>query len=315
MNRSLRFDVISVIMYKDLFFYKLIAAYAHKVAVKANPKKEMSRIYTKVFHKKPNIDSPKDLIEKIYWLQLHSDTSLWTKCADKFRVREYIEECGLLDYMPKLYGKWDTVEEIPFDSLPANYILKTNNGCCTCIVVRNGNVDREKVKKSLRQWMQIPYGYSGSQIHYTRIKPCIIAEELLENDEKDRRISPNSIIDYKIFCFNGEPECIWVAYDRNSHHANMALFDTQWNAHPEHLVNIQSKTYLPDIIIEKPKCLNEMLDIARKLAKPFKEVRVDLYVIKDRPIIGELTFTSGYGFFTEDYYRYLGSKFEVGALE
>ncbi|MDT3356680.1 MAG: hypothetical protein LIR35_03710 [Bacteroidota bacterium] len=298
-------------MFKNWYPYKVFAAYAHKAAVSVNPKREMERIYKKVFHRRPNIDNPTDFIEKIYWLQLYSDTSLWTKCADKYKVREYVEECGLSKYMPTLYGKWDTVDEIPFDDLPKNYILKTNNGCCTCVVVRDGKVDREQVKKTIRQWMSVPYGYSGAQMHYTRIKPCIIAEELLENDEKDKKISPNSIIDYKIHCFNGNPECIWVAYDRNSHHANMALFDTEWHEHPEHLVNIKSKTYLPEVKIEKPKCLDEMLEIARKLSKPFKEVRVDLYVINDRPYIGELTFTTGYGFFTEDFYKYLGSKFEV----
>jgi hypothetical protein len=291
------------------YHYRILSAKVHKHQVEKNPRKEMERVYKKVFHKNPNLDEPKNLIEKIYWLQLHTDTSLWTRCADKYQVRDYVRECGLESFLPHLYGKWDDAEEIPFESLPQNYILKTNNGCGTCIIVRNGVVDTRKVKKQLNRWLKVPYGYSGSQVHYTRIKPCIIAEELLENDAKD--ISPNSVIDYKVWCFNGVPESIWIGYNRTRTHANMALYDTKWNAIPEHLVQIKSKTYLPDVVIEKPKCLEQMLEMASKLSKPFKEVRVDFYVIKDKPVIGELTFTSGYGYFTEEYYNYLGSKFDL----
>lgn len=296
---------------KKFYLYKILVTYVHKYQVSKNPLKEMERVYKKVFHKIPDIEHPRNLIEKIYWLQLHSDTSLWTKCADKYLVRDYVKECGLGEFLPRLYGKWDSANDIPFDEMPANYILKTNNGCGTCFIVRDGKVERDEVKKKLTRWLKVPYGFSGAQIHYTKIKPCIIAEELLESSEADKKISPHSVIDYKVWCFNGEPDCIWVAYDRTNSHANMALYDTMWQAHPEHLVNIKSKTYLPEVVIEKPKCLDEMLDIARKLSKPFKEVRVDFYVIKNKPVIGELTFTTGYGYLTEDYYRYMGSKFTV----
>lgn len=299
-------------MIKDWFLYKLLIAYVHKAMVSINPKKEMERIYKKVFHKTPDIEHPSDLIEKIYWLQLHSDTSLWTKCADKYLAREYVKECGLDDYLPKLYGKWEKAEDISFDTLPSNYILKTNNGCGTCFIVKDGKIDKKKVVKTINRWIKVPYGYSGAQLHYAKISPCIIAEELLQNDREATMISPNSVIDYKVWCFNGEPECIWVAYDRKGHHANMALFDTEWNAMPEHLVNTKFKTYNPGITIKKPLCLGKMLDIAKRLSRPFKEVRVDFYIIEDKPIIGELTFTSGYGYLTESYYDYLGSKFEVG---
>ena len=299
-------------MYKNLFVYQYLAAYVHKIMVKLNPKREMERVYKKVFHKKPNIDKPQNLIEKIYWLQLYSDTSMWTKCADKYLVREYLHDLGMDNYLPKLYGKWESVDEISFDSLPPNYILKTNNGCGTCIIVRDKDKEYDDIRKQLKQWLIVPYGWSGAQIHYTRIKPCIIAEQLMENSSKDNEVSPLSLIDYKIWCFNGEPESIFVVYNRNGHYAKIALYDTDWNMLDNKMIPTEYKTIDLDTHIERPKCLDEMLIVARKLSAPFKEVRVDLYVVEDKPVFGELTFTTGYGYFTEEYYNYLGGKFEVG---
>lgn len=297
---------------KNWFPYKLLVAYIHKATVVINPKSEMERVYKKVFHRMPNIDNPNNLIEKIYWLQLHSDTSLWTKCADKYQVREYLHELGMDQYLPKLYGKWDSANDIDFDQLPEKYILKTNNGCGTCIIVRNNDKNPDMMRKRLKEWMIVPYGWSGAQIHYTRIKPCIIAEQLLENSEKDNVVSPSSLIDYKIWCFNGEPESIFVVYNRNGHYAKIALYDTDWNMLDNKITPTVYKTIDLDSHIERPKCLDEMLILARKLSAPFKEVRVDLYVVEDKPVFGELTFTTGYGYFTEEYYNYLGSKFEIG---
>lgn len=299
-------------MYKEWFIYKFIVAYVHKLMVIISPKKEMERVYQKVFHKRPNIDNPTNLVEKIYWLQLYGDTSMWTKCADKYLVREYLQDLGLERYLPQLYGKWDNVEDIRFSDLPTKYILKTNNGCGTCIIVKDGDKDIHNIKKQLKQWMIVPYGWSGAQIHYTRIKPCIIAEQLLENGPKDNLISPDSLIDYKIWCFNGKPECILIVYGRKGHNAKLALYDMEWNPMPENMVNIKTKKFSSDVTIDRPICLDEMISLAKKLSAPFKEVRVDLYVINDKPYFGELTFTTGYGYFTENYYSYLGSKFEVG---
>lgn len=298
-------------MIKDWFVYKLLVAYVHKAMVSLNPRKEMERIYKKVFHKMPDIEHPSDLIEKIYWLQLHSDTSLWTKCADKYLVREYIHDLGLERYLPQLYGKWERVEDIRFEDLPSKYILKTNNGCGTCIIVKNGDKNIKDIKKQLKQWLIVPYGWSGAQIHYTRIKPCIIAEQLLENGPKDNIISRDSLIDYKIWCFNGTPECILIVYGRKGHNAKLALYDIEWNPIPEHLINTKTKKSSAEDSIERPVCLDEMLTLAKQLSAPFKEVRVDLYVINERPYFGELTFTTGFGYFTEEYYNYLGSKFVI----
>ena len=191
--------------------------------------------------------------------------------------------------------------------------MKTNNGCAQCVIVKDPqSEDIVALRKKFKKWLNVPYGYAGGQLHYTKIKPCIIAEELLEASKSDKRISPNSLIDYKVWCFNGKPECIWVAYNRhNGICVDMALYDTQWKSLGEFLRNTATDIYRPDIIIPKPECLDELLDVASKLSKPFPQVRADFYIINNRPVIGELTFTAGYGFYTDEFYEYLGSKVDL----
>lgn len=296
------------------YWYKLLTTKIHKSTVLRNPEKEANRVYNSVFNNSINWDNPRDLIEKIYWLQFKTDTSLWTKYADKYLVRDYIKESGYNDHLPKLYGKWDDVEEIDFSKLPEKFVLKTNNGCGTVLIVKNKEeINIKKTRRKLKRWLSLPYGYSGAQLHYLKIKPCIIAEELLENNKEDIVISPNSLIDYKVYCINGEPEAIWVAYDRTYTGVYMTIYDSEWEKHPKCLVSSDYYTYSAKDI-PKPKCLNEMLEISRKLSKPFHQVRVDFYIINNKPIFGELTFTTGTGFFTKDFYNYLGNKIDLREL-
>lgn len=307
-------EKIKLFLHK-FYWYKLLTNKTHKNTVLRNPKVEANRTYYLSFKKNIDWENPKDLIEKIFWLQFNTDTSLWTKCADKYLVRYYIEELGYKDYLPKLYGKWDNVEEIDFSELPKQFVLKSNNGCGTVLIVKNRDeINIKKIKRKLKRWLNIPFGYSGAQLHYLSIKPCIIAEELLTNNKDDIPISPNSIIDYKVYCINGNPEAIWVAYDRTYTGVYMTIYDTDWKKHPENLVSSDYYTY-NDKDIPKPKCLNEMLEISKKLSQPFQQVRVDFYIINDKPIIGEFTFTTGFGFFTKDFYNYLGSKIDLKKLK
>lgn len=296
-------------IYADYLYYQ------YKRIYEKDPREAAYGLYDRIYgnHDNFDIDNPKSLLEKITWLELNTDTSLWTLCADKYRMREYIKQCGLEDYLPQLYGHWDNPDDIDFRSLPQKFVLKANNGCGTVKVVQDKDKLKEKkVKKELKRWLKHKFGYMGAQTHYLTIKPCILAEELLHQSDVQNAISPNSLIDYKVYCLSGEPESVWVAYNRhNVTCVNMALYDLKWNPIPQHLINGKHDTYKPNVKIPKPDCLDELLEMARIIAKPFPEVRVDFYVIDNKPIIGELTFSSGYGFFTDDYYNYLGSKVDL----
>ena len=148
--------------------------------VKHNPEKMFS-----IWHKRStgvplNIDNPKTLDDKIAYMAFRTDTSEWTRLADKVRVREYVEECGYGEYLPKLYGTWEHAEDINFDELPDAFVIKTNNASATNILVRDkSKIDEAAVRKQLDDWLKDDYGYRTCQPHYSRIKPLILAEEFL----------------------------------------------------------------------------------------------------------------------------------------
>ena len=108
--------------FANSFIYQYLKNIYLRTKVYLAPEQEVDRCYFKSYGKHCNLKDPHNLIEKIYWTELHGDTTLWTLCADKYRVREYIKEKGLIDYMPQLYGHWDRVNDIDFDPLPMEYV-------------------------------------------------------------------------------------------------------------------------------------------------------------------------------------------------
>lgn len=295
------------------FLHQFIIDYIKKIIVTVNPKLEIYRCYSKVFNgKKPDLKNPKNLIEKIYWMELNCDTSRWTKCADKYRMREYVEECGYGEYLPKLYAKWDKAEEIDFTDLPKEFVLKANDGCGTVYVVKDkSKEDVNKVRKMVKQWMRLPhFGYMNAQLHYLPIKSCIIAEELLHQGEELDRLSPNSMVDFKFWSFAGDVESCLITYNRSSNSHNVALYNKEWNDISHHVT--KRGNYDKTKKFSKPICFDEMTEIASVLSRTFPEMRVDFYITdKNKPVIGELTLSAGYGTLSEEYYEYLGSKVDI----
>ncbi len=284
--------------------YKDIVYWIHRITIKINPKIEMIRCYYSVFKVIPNFKKPKSLIEKIYWLQLNTDTSLWSTCADKYKVREYIHGKGLDAYLNIIYGVWNNADDVDFDCLPNECVLKTNNACGQVIIVKEKcGLDVTEVRKRLKWWYNHPFGVSGGELHYLKIKPCIIAERLLPIPKGNL-----SMIEYKIWCFSGIPFCILVTYGRTSRTVNLALYDLDWNPMPQYLKNTKHTFFHPEVVIPKPSCLNEMLYVAETLSADFPEVRVDLYNVDNHPVFGEMTFSTGFGYFTDEFYRILGDK-------
>lgn len=283
--------------------YRGLVYLLHSLVLSIDPRIEMVRCYYKVFGKIPNFKIPKSFIEKIYWLQLNTDTELWSLCTDKYRVREYVAQKGLGMYLNTLYAVWERPEDVDLSSLPKEFILKSNNGCNQLIVVKNKDeVDVKGVLKQLRWWYNHPFGVSGGQLHYLKIKPCIIAEKLLPIPEGEV-----SLIDYKIWCFSGNPFCILVTYGRTKETVNIALFDLNWTPMPQHVKSTEHVKAQSGETIPKPACLEEMLMISRKLSEGIPQVRVDLYNVDNRPIFGELTFSTGFGYFTDEFYQTLGN--------
>lgn len=278
--------------------------------------------YVALFKKKLNLKNPQDINEKILWAKLYSDTSRWTELADKYKVRQYVEELGLGKHLVKLYAVWTDAKEVNFDALPESFIIKANNGDGkgTNKIIRNKSLqtqtDRQQLIKTINQWLKRKnIGALHAEPQYKDIPPRVIAEELLPLPK-----GATSLTDYKIWCFYGKAHYIWTCSERSDsgNSAHVMTYDREWNAHPEY--SVFNSDYLKGEPMTKPKNLEKMLDIAEKLSAGFPELRVDLYDIEpDKEeghiYFGELTFTSQGGlmdYFTPEFLLELGSKFSIG---
>ena len=273
--------------------------------------------FRKYFGRKMNLKNPQDINEKISWLELFSDTSLWTKCTDKYAVREYVKNCGLENILVKLYGKWDNANEIDWKNLPQQLILKTNNGSGTVLVIEDkNNINIEEVSIKFNKMLHQFNNLSTTEFHYQGIRPCIVAEELLISDDEERKWS-TSIIDYKIWCFNGKVDSIWTCSNRNSYSTEVALFDRDWNYRPE--ASVFNEHYKKqEHLTPRPDCLEELIEVAEKLSAPFPVVRVDLYIVRGKIYFGELTFTSLGGtidFYTTEELLRMGQKIDISNVK
>ena len=274
-----------------------------------HPKKYVKFLYKKFYGKELDIDNPKNLNEWINWAKFHSDTSRWSELSDKYNVRRYIKECGLENMLVELYGVWDNVESIDWEHLPKEFILKTNHASGTNLIVRDKDViDKGRYCYMLKEWLKIEYGDRFAEHHYKQIKPLIIAEKLLNCKKQD--IETNSLIDYKFFCANGKPLCIFAIWCRDESSFKCAVYDLDWTYKPN-AIRYNSHYIKPDVLLPAPSSLRQMIESVEILSKGFPLVRVDLYNVDNKPYFGEMTFTSAGGFidyFTNDFLLELGDK-------
>lgn len=266
-------------------------------------------IFKTTFGRDINMKYPKTFNEKVNWLKFHSDTSQWSVLADKYLVRDYVHKCGLDDILVEIYAMWNSAYKVDFSKLPSSFVLKANNGCKTVMLVENKNeLDEKKIKETLAKWLKYKYGNRTAEPHYLSIKPCIIAEQLLENTNKD--IS-TTLIDYKFQCIGGEPIYVQAMINRKGNDYLYNMYDLNWNSLKEY---INKDIYFRLCDIPRPMSLDYMLLICRKLSKDFKQVRIDLYEVNGKPYFGEMTFTSAGGYDTDFNYEFdllLGNKLNI----
>lgn len=266
-------------------------------------------LYRKTFGKSLDLKNPKTLNEKIHWIKFYGDTSLWAMMSDKYRVREYVKNKGLEDILVKLYGAWEDANEIDWNNLPDKFVLKANNGCGDITICENkSKLNRQELIGYYNALLKEQFGVQTGQLHYKKIKPCVIAEELL--DASKQQITSTSLVDYKVWCFNGVPYYIFVVLNRRKGFAQQMLYDIDWVAHPEYLVTT-SHFELYEGVIPKPSNLTKMLKYASILSEGSSQMRVDMYEVDNKIYFGELTLTSACGYmnyFSEEFLEILGSK-------
>lgn len=230
----------------------------------------------------PNLKNPQNFNEKMTKLKLenYNKNEKVSILADKYEVRKYVEEKGYKNMLNELYGVYDNVEQIDFEGLPKKFAIKCTHGCAYNVICKDKEkLNIEDTKNKINKWMREKYGYATQELHYTKIKPRIIIEKYL-CDENDKMP-----IDYKIYCFNGKAKCILVCSERDEK-LKLSYYDLDWNRE-----NFEKKNWSSKKEILKPDNLNEMIECAEKLSEGFPFVRVDLYDKDDKIVFGELTFT------------------------
>lgn len=273
---------------------------------KKNPQRLAEILFRKYHGRNINWENPEDIDEKINWLKFNTNTTLWSELTDKYSVRQFVEEKGLGHTLNQIYAVYDRVEDIRLEALPDDFVLKLTNGgggMFVKIIHDKKEIEIEKLKKNLNQWIEYPYGLITAEPHYLSIKPRIIAEKYLESELEGEL----SLVDYKFNCYNGKAYSVFLCSDRVGEKVNYSIYDLNWNLHPDKI----APHYRTHKIFPKPKSFDKMLRYSEILAKDFPIVRVDWYEINGEPVFSELTFTPGGGFqtyYTTAYLKELGRQ-------
>lgn len=240
------------------------------------------------FNERLNLKNPQTFNEKIQWLKLYNRNPKYTKYVDKYLVRKYIAETIGEEYLIPLLGVYDNVEEINWDLLPNEFVLKCTHGSgCNIICTDKNKLNIKTTQKQLKKWMRTNWFWYGREWPYKNLKPRIICEKLLV-DEKGEEIK-----DYRFFCFDGEPSFVAIDFSINDKSKTRRnLYDLDWNlmedsiSYPRELIKV----------IERPEKLNEMIKLSGKLAEDIPHVRVDYYYIDNKIYFGEMTLYHQAGF-------------------
>lgn len=243
--------------------------------------------YKAVFGEMPNLISPKSFNEKLQWLKLYNRQSEYTMMVDKYKVREYISEKIGNTYLVPLLGHWNNADEIQFEDLPAKFVLKCNHDQGSVVICRNKAVlNINDVKKKMNTRLKRNVFWGLREWPYKNVKPCIIAEKYLSNNELDDELS-----DYKVLCFNGEPKLVEVHKNRFGKKHTQDFYDINWNR-----TGIQQPDLpMSEEIMSKPIFVDKMIELSKILATGIPHVRVDWYYSGGEIYFSELTFFDGSG--------------------
>lgn len=236
-----------------------------------------------------NLENPRTFNEKLQWLKLYDRRPEYTRLVDKYLVRDYIAETIGEKYLIPLFGVWDHPDQIPFEQLPNQFVLKCNHnsGLGMCICKNKQSLDIEKTKAELKRGLEQDYFISGREWPYKNVPRKIICEKYMEDS------ASQDLPDYKVHSFNGTPKVILVCRDRfKKSGLTEDFFSDKW----EHLPVCRSEHPNAKQAIERPKELDLMLSLTEEITKDFPFARVDFYTINHKLYFGEVTFYPASGF-------------------
>ena len=243
-------------------------------------------LYRIKMKQKLNLKPPKLYTEKLQWLKLHDRNPLYSILVDKYEVKQYIKEHIGAEYVIPTLGVWDHFDDIDFDILPDQFVLKcTHDSGNVWICKDKSTFDKAAARKMLEESLKHNFYWWTREWPYKNIKPRIIAEKYMVDE------SGTELKDYKFFCFDGNPLYVQVDYNRFINHKRN-IYDVNWNLQNFEIQYLSDRNH----IIECPQNYSTMLQIVRKMAVGIPHVRIDLYNVRGHIYFGEYTFYHGSGF-------------------
>lgn len=232
---------------------------------------------------KLNLKNPVTFNEKLQWLKINDHRPEYTDLVDKIKAKEIVGKTIGQEYIVPMYGVWDRAEEIDFDSLPDQFVLKCNHDQGSVILVPDKRkLDRVRAVAELNKCLNRNIFYGTREFPYKNVPPKVFAEQYLQSD----------ITDYKFYCFNGEPKFLYCGMGMlRAHAGNVDFFDLDWNLMPFYRTDYGRLGMVP-----KPECLDEMIQISRKLSAGVPFVRIDLFEVEGKVYFSEFTLCPASGF-------------------
>lgn len=248
--------------------------------------------------KELSLENPKTFNEKIQWMKLYWKKESLSKLVDKYEARSYVKEFFGDDLLNDVYDVFDDVSKIDLSKLPQSFVLKATHASGLNFICRNkDDICWSKELKRMKTWLKIDYYKNELEWVYKEIKPRIICEKYL----CDSKGQPP--MDYKFFCFDGEPLFIQVDIDKYGE-PRRNIYNCNWQ-----LQEFRIRHRNTDEKLKKPIALEKMVEVARKLSEGFRFLRIDLYNLEGRIFFGEVTFFPAAGmlpFIPEEYDRIIG---------
>lgn len=252
-----------------------------------NDEEYLKKLFKCRMKRELNLDNPQTFNEKLQWLKLYDRKPEYTTMVDKYAVKKYVADVIGEEYIIPTLGVWNHFDEIDFDKLPNQFVLKcTHDSGGIVICTDKSNLDLKAAKKKIEKCLRRNYYWSSREWPYKNVKPRIIAEKYMSDEGKEE------LSDYKVLCFNGEPKIVEVHKGRFNGQHTQDCYDEFWNKTDIEQYDLP-KT---DEIMPKPAFLEEMLHLSKLLSKDLIHVRVDWYFTNNRLYFGELTFFDGSGY-------------------
>lgn len=273
-------NIVNVLKHPNM----LMAAIWARVGGNVSDETYLKWRYRFIFDKKLNLDNPKGFNEKINWLKIYNRNPLYPRLVDKAEVKKIVAERIGEEHIIPTYGVWNRFEDIDFDMLPSQFVLKSTNGgggSGVVICTDKSTFNKAEAKAKLEKSMCFNWKYEREWV-YRDVSPRIIAEKYMFNEDG------SDLVDWKIFCFNGDPKVLFYASDRYTKGEPLKFdwYDMDLNHLPIKSHGIPQTNKELKMFPE----WEEMKETARKLSQGFPHVRVDLYLINHKVYFGELTF-------------------------